>query len=208
MENLEHRIQQCLISKYSSPERFGILRVLGEIWEKEIIEKSKIPIFDIEIALPPIFFGSTITLLENKRFQANNIGVSFQAIFEESNKKDANAKGLVYKFGWCKGTILGEYLYLNSQMNIISITPVVFEQEKMPGWFDKGDYFDIGDWIDYCNRYDFALSLSIIKWFDVPLKTSQEWIEKRTVSKTYQIKRNIFELKYKRVHNIAEKMFP
>jgi len=77
----------------------------------------------------------------------------------------------------------------------------------MPEWVDKGNYFDIGDWIDYFQRYKFTLSLSIIKWFNVSVKTSQNWIEERTVSKTFQKKKNDFYHRYKYA-NIAEGMFP
>jgi hypothetical protein len=167
MEDLEQKIQQWLIVNYSSPARFVILRVLGKTWEKEMKEKSKIPVFAIDISFPPNFFFLYITLLENNHFQASNIGIIFQALFEEPDNKDADEEGFVYKFGWCKGTIIGEYLYSDSQLNIISITPVEFKYEKMP-----------------------------------------EWVEERTVSKTFQENKNDFDLKYKGGLNCAEKMFP
>jgi len=202
------KIQQSLFFSYSSPERFTILKVMGKTWEKEMKEKSKIPVFDIVIVFPPNFFGTNITLLGKKRFQANNIGITFQAVFEEPDNKDADEDSLVYKFGWCKGTIIGEYSDSNSLLKIISVTPIEFKHEKMPEWVDKGgDFYDISDWIDYCQRYEFVLSLSIIKWFNVTVKTSKEWIEERKVPKTFQEKKDNFEHKYKR-DNIAEKLFP
>jgi hypothetical protein len=205
MEILEQRIQHWLFNFYS-PERFGFLRVLGKTWEKEMKEKSKIPC-EIEIVLPPNFFGTTITLLKNNRFEVKNIGINFSAVLKEPENKNADEKGLVYKFGRCLGTIIGEYLYSDSLMSIISTTPVEFNYEKMPEWIDKGNYFDINSWINYYQRYVFNLSILIMKWFDVTVKTSQEWIEDRSVPKAFQEKKNTFDQKYRRAYNIAEKMF-
>ena len=78
----------------------------------------------------------------------------------------------------------------------------------MPLWDDKGDFFDIGDWIDYCQRYEFVLSLSITEWFDVSIETSNKWIEERTVSKTFLENIKKYDHKYRDIPDIAEKMFP
>ena len=206
MENLKQRINQCLLS-FSSPERFSFLRVLGKTWEEKMKQESKIPVFDIEIALPPNFSGISVTLLENNHFQASNIGIAFQASFKMPANKNADEKGLVHKYGRCKGTIIGEYLYADSQLYILSTTPIEFNHEKMPEWVDKGNYFDISDWIDYYQQYLFSLSLSITKWFGVTVRTAQEWIEEQIIPKTFQDKKNAFDRKYRHVHNIADKMF-
>jgi len=207
MEVLKQKIQEWLISNYSSPKRFSFHRVMGKTWEKVMKEESKKPVFDIEIVLPLNFFGTIITVSGNSHFQASNVGITFQAIFQEPDNKNADKKGLVYKFGWCKGTIRGDYFFSDSLFDLISTKPIEFKYEKMPEWVDKGDCFDIGDWIDYFQRYKFTLSLSIIKWFGVSVKTSQNWIEERTVSKTFQEKKNDFFHRYKHA-NIAEVMFP
>jgi len=207
MEILKQKIQEWLISNYSSPKRFSFHRVIGKTWEKVMKEESKEPVLDIEIVLPLNFFGTTISLFGNNHFQANNIGITFQAVFEDPNNKNADEKSLMYKFGWCKGTIRGDYFFSDSLFDLISTKPVEFKFEKMPEWVDKGNYFDIGDWIDYFQRYKFTLSLSIIKWFNVSVKISQNWIEKKAVSKTFEKKKNDFFHRYKHA-NIAEKMFP
>jgi len=207
MEILKRKIQEWLITNYSSNKQFDFLRVIGKTWEKMMKEESKKPVFDIEIVLPLNFFGTTITLFGKNLFQASNIGITFQAIFYEPDNKNANEKGLVYKFGWCNGTIRGDYSFSDSLFDLITTKLIEIKYEKMPEWIDKGNYFDIGDWIDYFQRYKFTLSLSIIKWFNVSAKTSQNWIEERTVSKTFQKKKNDFYDRYKHV-NIAEEMFP
>ena len=207
MEILKQKIQEWLIFHYSSSKRFDFNRVMGKTWEKVMKKQSKIPIVDIEIVLPLNFFGTSITLYDNSHFQACNIGITFQATFEEPDNKNADEKGLVNKFGWCKGTIKGDYFFSDSLFDLISTKPVEFKYEEMPEWVDKENHFDIGDWLDYFLRYKFTLSLSIVKWFNTSVKTAQNWIEERIVQKTFIEKKNDFFRRYKHV-NIAEKMFP
>jgi len=121
---LKQKIQEWLIFHYSSPKRIDFQRVMGKTWEKVMKEYTKTPVVDIEIVLPINFFGATITLYDNSHFQANNIGVTFQAIFDEPDNKNANKKGLVSKFGWCKGTIKGNYFFSDSLFDLISTKPI------------------------------------------------------------------------------------
>ena len=207
MEILKQKIHEWLIFHYTSPKRFDFHMVMGKTWEKVMKEDSKIPVVNIEIVLPINFFGTTITLFDNNHFQASNIGITFQAIFDEPHNKNVDEKGLVNKFGWCKGTIKGDYFFSDSLFDLISTKPVEFKYEEMPEWVDKENYFDIGDWIDYFMRYKFTLSLSMVKWFNISVKTAQNWIEERIVQKTFIEKKNDFFRRYKHV-NIAEKMFP
>ena len=148
MEVLKQKIKEWLISHYSSPDKFEFLMVIGKTWGKLMKEESKPPVIDIEIVLPINFFGTTITLFGNNHFEASNIGITFQAVFDGPDNKKANEEGLVYKFGWCNGTIRGNYFFSDSLFDLISIKPIEFKYEKIPEWIDKGSYFDIGDWID------------------------------------------------------------
>jgi hypothetical protein len=208
MEGMEQKIKEWFIFKYSSLEKFGLLRVLGKTWEKEMKQHSKIPVFDIDIALPPNFFESTIVLLDDNQYEVKNIGLTFEVIFNDPDDIESDEEGLIHKVGRCLCSIKGKYSLSDSKMKIISITPIEFKYEKLPEWGDKGEDCDISDWINYWMRYDFTLPISITQWFGVSIKIAQQWIEEMRVSKSFEEKKKDYDYTYKHNLNIAERMFP
>ena len=208
MENIEQRIKEWLIFNYSSFERFAFLRVLGKTWEKEMKKFTKIPVFDINIILPPNFFQSTITLIDNNQYEAKNIGLTFEVILEDPNSDESDEDGVLYKIGRCTCSIKGVYSLSDPKMAMLSITPVDFKYDKLPKWIDKGEFYDISDWLCYWMRYVLTLPISIKKMFAVSIETANQWIEEQKVPKSF--KKNLIDYGFLHKHhfNIAEKMFP
>ena len=207
LESMEQKIKEWLIFKYSSLEHFRLLRVLGKTWEKEMKQHSKMSVIDIAVALPPNFFESTVVLLENNQYEADNIGLTFEVIYNDPKDIESDEDGIVHKLGRCLCSIKGEYALLDSMMTMISITPIEFKYEELPEWVDKGGYFDISAWVGYWMRYDFTLPILITNWFGVPIKTAQQWIVEQRIPKSFEEKKKEYDYTYKHNLNIAVKLF-